>query len=130
MWWILVVTPAVGFAIQVSTGYIARSPDESYGGLGPDGMLFVVAVLLSLVILVRLLIRWRHTERSPRADALAAALAVIPLFLALAGIAELVGWPHTRTASALRFVAAAAIVVAWTASVLFARRWLRGTSGP
>jgi hypothetical protein len=125
MWWVLTATPAVSLVIQVSTGYIAHSPDEAYGGLGPDGLLVLLAVLLSIVILVRLLVRWRRTGRPARAESLAAALAVIPLVVAVAGIAELVGWPRTRTASPLRFAAAALIVLAWTALVLVARHRLR-----
>jgi hypothetical protein len=124
LWWILAATPAVSLAIQVSTGYMAHSPDEA-GGLGPDALLVLLAMLLAIAILARLVFRWRSTVRSARIEALAAALAVIPLVAALSGIGELVGWPRTRTASAPHFVAAALIVLAWTAFVLFARHRLR-----
>jgi hypothetical protein len=124
LWWILAATPAVSLAIQVSTGYMAHSPDEA-GGLGPDALLMLVAMLLAIAILARLVFRWRSIGRSARIEALAAALAVIPLIAALSGIGELVGWPRTRTASAPHFVAAALIVIGWTALVLFARHRLR-----
>ena len=68
----------------------------------------------------------RRTGRRARIEALGAALAVIPMFVAVAGISELVGWPHTRTASAPRFVAALLIVPGWTALVLLARRAVQG----
>ncbi|HET9002737.1 MAG TPA: hypothetical protein VFN39_01945 [Gemmatimonadaceae bacterium] len=124
MWWVLAATPAVSLAIQVSTGYIAHSPDEA-AGLGPDALLVLLAMLLAIAILARLVLRWRSTGRSARIEALAAALAVIPLVAALSGIGELVGWPRTRTSGAPHFVAAAFIVLAWTAIVLFARHRLR-----
>jgi hypothetical protein len=125
MWWILIVTPALSLAIQISNGYLVHSADEAYGGLAPDGLLVLIAVLLATVILFRVLVRWRGTARLARAEALAAALAVIPLLIEVAGIAALVGWPHTRTASPLRFTAAALLVLAWTALVLYARHRLR-----
>ena len=125
LWWILIATPAVSLAIQISTGYIAHSPDEAYGGLAPDGMLVMLAALLAIVIDARLIFRWRHMGREARVEALASGLAVIPLVLTIVGIGELIGWPRTRTASPLRFVSAALIVVGWTAVLLVARRRLR-----
>ena len=125
MWWVLAATPAVSLAIQISTGYMAGSPDEAGGGLGPDDLLFLFSLLLALLILTRLVFRWRRTGPSPRIEAIAAALAVIPLVAALSGIRELAGWPRTRTASPLHFAAAAVIVLAWTLLVLTARRRLR-----
>ena len=125
MWWFLAATPAVTLAIQISTGYIAHSPDEAYGGLGPDGMFVLIAGLLAIVILVRMPFRWQRLTRWARGEELVAALAVIPLLVAVAGIGELVGWPRTRTASPLRFAAAALIVLGWTVLVLFVRHKLR-----
>ena len=124
MWWILAATPAVSLAVQISTGYLAHSPDEA-GGLGPDVLLVLAAMLLAIAILTRLVFRWRSTGRAAHIEALAAALAVIPLVAVLSGTGELVGWPHTRMASAAHFAAAALIVLTWTALVLFARHRLR-----
>lgn len=126
MWWLLLATPAVSLAIQLSTGYRAHSPDEAYGGLGPDGMLVVLAAVLAIVILARVASRWRRTGRSARIESLTAALALIPLMLAIAAIGELVGWPRTRTAGAARFTTAALLVLGWMALVLLARMRFRG----
>ena len=124
LWWLLIAAPPVSLAIQVSTGYMAHSPDEA-SGLGPDALLVLLAVLLAFVGLVRTVVRWRRSGRAARIEALGAAFAVIPLVVVVGAIAELVGWPRTRTASPLHFAAAVLVVLAWTVAVLLARRRLR-----
>ena len=121
VWWLLLVTPAAGFVGAIATGFTAHSPDEAFGGAGPDALLLFAAIVLAVAMLVRLTWQWRRLERPRRVNELLTALLVVPLFFVYSGIIEFVGWPHTRTAGVARFAGAAAILVAWTALVVWAR---------
>ena len=122
MWWLLLVTPAAGFVGAIVTGYTAHSPDEAFGGAGPDALLLFAAVVIAVIMLARVAWRWRRLAHRERLGEILTALMVIPLFFVYAAVLEIIGWPNTRSAGVTRFGGAVVIVVAWTALVLRTRR--------
>lgn len=126
-WWLLLLAPAVQLAETIDVGLTAHSADEACCGVGPGLLLLLVAFTFALVILVRVLIRWRRTARSQRIEEVVLGVAAIPMVLVAGYTSDLVSWPRTRTASRGAFVQAITIVAAWAVIVLLARRRLRTT---